>query len=118
MPRAVGPFARPFAFAMPALIERQYVKIVDERRCNKIPPMRMRRSAVDEQERALAVAAVVKAIQRETVGDEAMRFHFFNFFTFLLTASSLSPNPSPFWRGEPEDWGHDTFASWPFHATI
>ena len=43
--------------------------------------------------RAFALAAVVEAIQRETVGDEAMGFHF---FSFLPISSNLSPSPSPF----------------------
>src|SRR5258708_38551472 len=76
MARAVCPFVGPFALAMSALVECEHVKILDERRRDEVPPMRMRRSTVEEQKRPLAVAAVVKAIQGEAVGSEAMCFHF------------------------------------------
>jgi hypothetical protein len=100
MPRAVRPFVGPVAVAVSALIEREYMKIRGERRRDEVPPVRMRRAAMQEQQRPFALAAVVEAIQREAVGDEAMGFNFFNFFTFSLISSNLSPNPSPFWRGD------------------
>jgi hypothetical protein len=90
---------------MPTLIECQYVKIFDERRRDKVPPMRVRRSAMQEQERPLALAAVVKTIQREPVGGEAMRPH------RALAISSLISKPTP-----PSH--DDTFESRAFHATI
>ena len=74
MPRAVRPFIRPVALAMPALVERQHVKIADECRRDEVPPMRVRGAAVQKQHRPLAFATVVKAVQREPVGCEAMLF--------------------------------------------
>jgi hypothetical protein len=73
------------------------MKIGDERRRDEVPPVRVRRATVEEQERAFVLAAVVEAIQSQAVGDEATGFHF---FTLAPVLSNLSPNPSPFWRGE------------------
>src|SRR5580692_865836 len=93
MPRAVRPFVGPVAVAMSALVERQYMKIPGERRRDEVPPMRVRGAAMQEQQRAFALAAVVEAIQRETVCDEAMGFHFFSFHQSAAT-SPLTLLPS------------------------
>src|SRR6202167_1957683 len=95
VPRAVRPFVGPVALAMPALIERERMKVTGKRRRDKVPPMRVRRAAMQEQERALALAAVVKTIQREAVGCEPMCFHIFIFSIFIFSwASRFSPATS------------------------
>src|SRR5271170_2336715 len=62
VPRAVGPVLRPIAVAMAALIEREHVIVADEGRRRKVPPMSVRRAAVQEEQQRLALAAVVKAV--------------------------------------------------------
>jgi hypothetical protein len=92
---------------MSALIERQHMKIFDECRRDKVPPMRMRGTAMQKQERPFALASIVDTIQREPIGDEAMRLHF---FTGLSQYSSSSRSNLP--------RTYDIFESRPFHATI
>src|ERR1039458_4976360 len=84
MTRAIRPFIGPIAFAMPALIERQHVKIADEGRRDKVPPMRVGGTAMQKQDRRLALASVIKTIQREPVGYETMRLHRSTGISFLL----------------------------------
>src|SRR6266852_64989 len=73
--RAICPVVGPLALAMPALIECEHMKIHAECGRDKIPPMRVRGTAMNEQDRTLTVAAVIKAVKRETVGFETMLFH-------------------------------------------
>src|SRR3981081_387614 len=75
MTRAVCPLVGPFALAMPALIESEHMNICAECRRDKIPPMRMRGTAMNEQQRTLALAAVIEAVKRQSVRFETMLFH-------------------------------------------
>src|SRR5208283_2647987 len=90
MARAIRPFVSPLALAMPPLIEREHVKIGDERRRDKVPPMRVRGTAMQKQDRRLALASVIEAIQREPVGYEAMRLHRSPGFSFLIAYATTS----------------------------
>src|SRR5579863_5634399 len=75
MARAIFPILGPFALAMPALIECEYMKVRAECGSNKVPPMRVRGTAVNEQHRALPFTAIVEAIEGESVGFETMPLH-------------------------------------------
>ena len=75
MTRAICPIVGPFALAMAALIESEHMKIRAECGRDKIPPMRMCGTSVNEKQRTLTFAAVVKAVERQTVGFETMLFH-------------------------------------------
>jgi hypothetical protein len=57
------------------LIECEHVKISAECGRDKIPPMCVCGTAMNEQQRTLTLAAVVKAVKRESVGFETMLFH-------------------------------------------
>jgi hypothetical protein len=47
--------------------------------------MRMRGTAMQKQDRRLALASVIKAIQREPVGYETMRLHRSTGISFLIS---------------------------------
>src|SRR5260370_2145770 len=108
--RAISPVVGPFALAMTAQIERERVEIRAECGSDKIPPVRVRGAAVNEENRALAFAAIVKAVKRESVGFETMLFHRSVAITIFITRLSN--------RCAAERTRDRYFAARPFHATI
>src|SRR5271166_3013210 len=70
MARAVFPLLGPFAVAVAAQVHRESMEAVGEMRPDEIPPMPMGRAAMNEENRRLALAAIVDTIQRQAVDDE------------------------------------------------
>src|SRR5262249_7347826 len=75
VPRPVFPFLRPLAVTVTAQIQRERMKAIDEVRRNEVPPMTVRGAAVNEQDRRLALASIVDAIQTESIDDEGTFVH-------------------------------------------
>src|SRR5215813_2823031 len=59
-------WVHPLAIAMPREIQGQHVKLGDEPRCKEIEPMRMRRAAVNAEDRRAAGRAVIQVVQPES----------------------------------------------------
>jgi hypothetical protein len=60
---------------MAALIEGENVKICHEGRCNEVPPMSVRRTAVNEKHGRLSLATMVKAIEDQSVDSKTKFLH-------------------------------------------
>src|SRR5437588_11637667 len=73
--RAIGPFGGPLALPMAALIERERMESIDERGRDEIPPMSVRRSAMQKQDRRLALAAVIEAVEHQAIDLELALVH-------------------------------------------
>src|SRR5208282_3354331 len=78
-----------------AEIHRQRMEAIGKMGSNKIPPMAVGRAAVDEENRRLALAAVVDAVEIEAVDEEFALSHLVsgdgegNFESLILRASIL-----------------------------
>jgi tetratricopeptide (TPR) repeat protein len=110
MLRAVLPTLRPFAVSVAALVQRQDMEAGDKRGRDKIPPMRMRGTAVHEQHRRFPFAAIVEAVENQSVGLEASLLH-------RIPQNIVS---HPLVRRAPHNqWPHVSgFATRPVHGTI
>src|ERR1700683_2200536 len=75
MTRAVLPFGALFAIAGAPQIDRQRMEAVREMRRDEIPPVRVRRTAVHEQDRRFAFAAIIDTVDDESVDREFALSH-------------------------------------------